>query len=291
MHGSRNQQTIAKSVAVEGIGYWSGSDVRVEFRPADPDSGVVFVREDLPDKTRLPALLANRKESPLRTTLCCGEVGVDMIEHIMAALAGLRIDNCEVHVNSQEMPGCDGSASPFVDALDAAGIIPQAAARKTLVIDRVIRRGDENSWVEARPSSSGQTILQFELDFGQDNPIGQQTLELVVTPESFREELAASRTFMLEHEAKALQKQGLGRRTTYKDLLVFGKDGPLENELHWSDECVRHKLVDMVGDLALAGCDLVGRFVAYRSGHRLNAELLQAICQEASQHDSLRRCA
>ncbi len=291
MHGSRNQQTIAKSVAVEGIGYWSGSDVRVEFRPADPDSGVVFVREDLPDKNRLPALLSNRKESPLRTTLCCGEVGVDMIEHIMAALAGLRVDNCEVHVNSQEMPGCDGSASPFVDALDAAGIIPQAAARKTLVIDRVIRRGDENSWVEARPSSSGQTILQFELDFGQDNPIGHQTLELVVTPESFREELAASRTFMLEHEAKALQKQGLGLRTTYKDLLVFGKDGPLENELHWSDECVRHKLVDMVGDLALAGCDLVGRFVAYRSGHRLNAELLQAVCQEASQHDSLRRCA
>jgi len=291
MHGSRNQQTIAKAVSVEGIGYWSGSDVRVEFHPADPDTGIVFVREDLPDKNRIPALLDNRHESPLRTTLCRGSAGVDMIEHIMAALAGLHVDNCEVHVDSQEMPGCDGSALPFVEALDSAEIVPQAATRKQLVIDRVIRRGDENSWVEARPCVTGQTILQFKLDFGDDNPIGRQTFEVVVTPETFREQLAASRTFMLEQEAKALQQQGLGKRTTYRDLLVFGQDGPLDNELRFDDECVRHKLVDMVGDLALAGCDLHGRFVAYRSGHRLNAELVGAIHSDAARCDSLRRCA
>jgi len=291
MHGSRNQRTIAKPATVRGTGYWSGQDVQVEFHPADPDTGIVFVRQDLPDCPRIPALIANRTETPLRTILRCGQAGVDMIEHIMATLAGLRIDNCEVRVDSQEMPGCDGSSLPFVEAIDEAQIVPQAACRREITIEQVIRCGDENSWVEARPCCRGQTILQFELDYGSGNPIGRQTFEISLSPESFREQLAASRTFMLENEARALQAKGLGRRTSSKDLLVFGQHGPLDNQLRWDDECVRHKVVDMVGDLALAGCDLVGHFVAYRSGHRLNAELLREICSKAAEHDSLKRCA
>lgn len=291
MHGSRNQRTIAKPAAVCGIGYWSGQDVRVEFHPAEADTGIVFVRQDLPACPRIPALIAHRTETPLRTTLQCGQAGVDMIEHIMAALAGLRIDNCEVRVDSREMPGCDGSSLPFVEAIDEAQIVPQSAVRREITIEQIIRCGDENSWVEARPCCCEQSILQFELDYGSGNPIGRQTFEISLSPESFREQLAASRTFMLEAEARALQAKGLGRRTSIKDLLVFGQYGPLDNQLRWDDECVRHKLVDMVGDLALAGCDLVGRFVAYRSGHRLNAELLREICSEAVERDSLQRCA
>ena len=291
MYPSRNQRTIANAASVEGIGYWSGRDVRVEFRPAAADTGIVFVRGDLEGCPRVAAAVDNWTETPLRTTLRCGGVGVDMIEHIMAALAGLQIDNCELWVDRPEMPGCDGSSLPFVEALDAAGIVEQNAPRPQRIVHRVIRLGNQESWVEARPCCGGRTILRHELDYGSGNPIGHQELEIWLSPESFRKNLAASRTFILEHEAAALRAQGLGQRTTCKDLLVFGAGGPIDNQLRFSDECVRHKLLDMVGDLALAGCDLLGRFLAYRSGHRLNAELVQTILAQGGAQEGLKRCA
>jgi len=214
-----------------------------------------------------------------------------MIEHVMAALAGLQIDNCQLWVDQQEMPGCDGSSLPFAEALAAAGIVRQDATRRQTIIRRPIRLGDAESWIEARPCCSGKTILQHELDYGSGNPIGRQTLEIALSPESFRQDLAASRTFVLEAEAAALRAQGLGRRTTCKDLLVFGPHGPIDNQLRFADECVRHKLLDMVGDLALAGCDLIGRFLACRSGHRLNAELVRAVLAQGQGQDGLKRCA
>lgn len=291
MYPSRNQRTIANAASVEGIGYWSGRDVRVEFRPAAADTGIVFVRGDLEGCPRVAAAVDNWTETPLRTTLRCDGVGVDMIEHIMAALAGLQIDNCELWVDRPEMPGCDGSSLPFVEALDAAGIVEQNAPRPQRIVHRVIRLGNQESWVEARPCCGGRTILRHELDYGSGNPIGHQELEIWLSPESFRKNLAASRTFILEHEAAALRAQGLGQRTTCKDLLVFGAGGPIDNQLRFSDECVRHKLLDMVGDLALAGCDLLGRFLAYRSGHRLNAELVQTILAQGGAQEGLKRCA
>jgi len=297
MDPTRNQQTIANTAVVEGVGYWSGREVRVEFRPAAIDTGIVFVRDDLQGRPRIAASIDNRTETPLRTTLRCGVAGVDMVEHIMAVLAGLHVDNCQLYVDQPEMPGCDGSGMPFVEALDAAGIVEQDAVRPQRIIRNVIRRGNEQSWIEARPlprnstCGAGKTILQCEVDYGQGNPIGCQSLEILLSPESFRKELAASRTFVLQREAEALQARGLGCQATYKDLLVFGPDGPIDNQLRYEDECVRHKLVDMVGDLALAGCDLYGRFVAYRSGHRLNAELVRAVLAEDEEHRELKRCA
>jgi UDP-3-O-acyl N-acetylglucosamine deacetylase len=291
MFPTRNQRTIAQTATVAGTGYWRGRDVRVEFRPAAVDTGLVFVRRDLPGCPRIAATIANRWESPLRTVLRSGGAGVDMIEHIMATLAGLQIDNCELWVDQAEMPGCDGSSLPFVEALDAAGIVEQEAARAQTVVCRKIRLGDEQSWIEARPCCSGKTILQYELDYGEGSPIGRQSLELALSPECFREDLAPSRTFLLEQEAAALQAQGLGQRTTCRDLLVFGSDGPIQNELRFADECVRHKLLDMVGDLALAGRDLIGRFTAYRSGHRLNAEMVRAVLCEEEAQAGLKRCA
>ncbi len=210
MYAIRKQCTISAPVAIEGFGFWSGRDVRVEFRPAEAGTGIVFVRRDLPRAPRIPALVANRIETPRRTTLALAGGSVEMVEHIMAALAGLHIDNCEIWVNEAEMPGCDGSSQPFVALLESAGIVEQEATRSVLVVRNITRLGDDDSWVEARPSSTGGMSVKFRLDYGTGNAIGRQTLQLAITPDSFRRELAASRTFMLEEEAHWLLSRGLG---------------------------------------------------------------------------------
>lgn len=291
LHVPRQQRTLAKTASVEGFGYWSGKDVRVEFRPAPADSGVVFVREDLPKPVKIKAVVAHRVETPRRTTLRAAGASVEMVEHIMAALGGMHVDNCEVWVNAAEMPGCDGSSLPFVEALAAAGFVEQKAARPTLFVREVTRLGNEESWVEARPGAAGALSVKFHLDYGSETAIGRQTLTLPVTPDSFRRELAPARTFMLKSEADWLLAQGLGTRATLKDLLVFDADGPIDNELRFRDECVRHKTLDLIGDLALAGCDLVGHFVAFRSGHRLNAELVRVLLTEGDMAGGWKRSA
>jgi UDP-3-O-[3-hydroxymyristoyl] N-acetylglucosamine deacetylase len=281
MHTYRQQQTIAQPVSVTGVGYWSGRDVRVELRPASANTGVVFVRRDLELPVHIAARIENRIETPRRTTLTSDGTSVEMVEHIMAALAGLQIDNCEVWVDSAEMPGCDGSSLAFVEALDSAGVVVQDAPRTCLVIGEVTRLGNEEGWIEARPASRQEFSVKFRLDYAATAPaIGRQTLEMAITPQSFRDELASSRTFLLEQEAQWLLDQGLGTRVTKKDLLIFDEEGPIENELRHEDECVRHKMLDLVGDLALMGCDVIGHVVAHRSGHRLNAELAKALIQE-----------
>jgi len=264
--------------------------VQLEFRPAEPDSGIVFVRRDA-GGARIGAVVANRIETPRRTTLSSGRVSVEMIEHVMAALAGMQIDNCEVWVDQPEMPGCDGSSLPFVEALEQAGAVEQPAIRPRLVVHNVTRLGSDDAWVEARPGAGGELSIKFRLDYGSGNGIGRQTLQLVVNPESFRRELAPSRTFVLQEEAQWLVARGLGKRATCQNVLVFDKNGPVDNELRYRDECVRHKSLDLLGDLALAGCDLVGHFVAHRSGHRLNAELVRALLNEEEIVEGRRRSA
>jgi UDP-3-O-[3-hydroxymyristoyl] N-acetylglucosamine deacetylase len=277
---TRPQQTLARPAVVEGVGYWSGRDVRVELHPAPADSGVVFVRNDLSHPARIPAQVAYRVEAPRRTVLSHGGASVEMVEHVMAALSGLQIDNCEVRVNQPELPGCDGSSLAYVEAIDAAGIIRQAAPRQQLVVREVARVGDDNAWIEASPPQRGGFSFKYHLDYGADNAIGRQTLNLDVTPDSFRRELASSRTFLLKAEADWLRAQGIAGKATVKDLLIFDDEGPIDNELRYPDECVRHKALDLVGDLALGGYDLIGHFVAHKTGHRLNAELLRALLRE-----------
>ncbi|MFO7905727.1 MAG: UDP-3-O-acyl-N-acetylglucosamine deacetylase [Planctomycetota bacterium] len=276
----RYQNTIAAPVAVEGFGYWSGLDVRVEFRPAPPNTGLVFVRADLGSPRRIKAEVANRVEVPRRTNLHTPYAVVEMVEHVMATLAGLQIDNCEIWVDRAEMPGCDGSSQPFVDAVCSVARVAQPAARETLAITEVVRVGDENCWVEARPASSHGLSIRYLLDYGEEGPIGRQSIDLVLSPRVFRAQLAAARTFILREEAEWLRRQGLGERVTCGDLLVFNDTGPVNNELRFHNECVRHKTADLVGDLALADCDIQGRIVGYRSGHRLNAELVRTLLRE-----------
>lgn len=293
------QRTIASPGAVSGFGYWSGQDVSVQFRPAEAGHGIVFVRTDLGPQARAPALAANQIDAQRRTVLELGGVRVAMVEHVMATLAGLGIDNCEVCVSAEEMPGLDGSARPFVEAIERAGIVELPAPRRTLRVTQSIRLEEGPAWIEAHPvfestipmgvASLGRPVpheglsVEYRLDYGQNNPVGRQRIKLEITPESFRRELADARTFMFKYEADWLISRGLGTRVSSRDLLVFDEHGLIDNTLRFEDECVRHKALDVIGDLALAGCDLHARIVAHRSGHRLNAALVRAIQEEAAQ--------
>lgn len=288
----RRQRTISKTTEVTGFGYWSGRDVRVQFRPASPDTGLVFVRDDYERPRRIPVHVNHRVEMPRRTSLAADGATVEMVEHVLAALHGLAIDNCEIWVNAPEMPGCDGSALPFVQALDAVGIAEQVVERSRLIVTEITRVGNQDSWVEARPVPKGKGLaLRYKLDYGPNTPIGKQAIDVNVTPQVFRSELASARTFIMEDEARWLKERGLGSRVTPKDLLVFGEEGIVDNELRFENECVRHKTLDLLGDLALAGCELVGQFIAFRSGHRLNAELVKVLLAEGFKEAGRRRSA
>ncbi|MBX7075580.1 MAG: UDP-3-O-acyl-N-acetylglucosamine deacetylase [Pirellulales bacterium] len=287
----RSQRTLSDSTRVEGFGFWSSRDVAVEFRPAPVNTGIVFVRGDLQPARRIPATIAHRIETPRRTTLTARGASVEMVEHIMAALSGLRIDNCEVWVDAPEMPGCDGSSLAFVQALDSVGVVEQDALRPVLAVREPMRIGNEDAWIEARPAADRGCHIRFRVDYGLSSPIGRQIYRATLTPETFRAEIAGSRTFLLQPEAEWLRSQGLAKRTTYQNALVFDDEGPLENELRFPEECARHKLLDVVGDLALTGCDIVGEFTAYRSGHRLNADMAKALLTEAELRGGWRRSA
>jgi UDP-3-O-[3-hydroxymyristoyl] N-acetylglucosamine deacetylase len=281
MSVARCQRTLCRSVAVDGFGYFSGRDIRVEFRPARTNAGIVFVRRDLGVTARVPVSPALRIDVPRRTTLEWRGVRVEMVEHILAALAGLRIDNCEIWVDAPEMPGCDGSAQAFVEALDSAGIVDSDEPVRQIRVAEAVRVGNDANWIEARPCRGNRLSVSFDLDYGTHPAIGRQTFALDVNPDSFRSELAPCRTFIPEEVAHAMVEQGLGLRVTSQNLLIFGPSGPIDNTLRFADECVRHKVLDVVGDLALTGCDVVADIVAYRSGHRLHAELAQHLLERA----------
>ena len=284
----RIQHTLSNPVSVSGFGYWSGLDVRIEFRPAAIDTGITFVRADLPDQPRIPACVGNRIDLPLRTALASGTASVEMVEHIMAALASEEVDNCEVWVDRAEMPGMDGSSQAFVDALRSVSRVNQARSRARLVVTEPIRVGDETSWIEATPSHHGEYYVEYQLDYTNCPAIGRQCFGIETGRDTFANQLANARTFLLEQEAQWLRDQGLGQKVTYQDLLVFGAEGPINNTLRYEDECVRHKTLDVIGDLALAGYDLDARIVACRSGHRLNAEMVRCLLHQAKLEDVLR---
>ncbi len=279
--GRRRQRTIARDAGVRGIGFLSECDVEVRFRPAEADTGILFRRVDLPGSPSVPALVDHVVPRQRRTTIQQGEAIVEMVEHVMAALSGLRIDNCVVDIDAGETPGCDGSSLAFVESLTEAGVVEQDRPRETIAIDRPVTVRDGKASVTAHPGETEGLILSYNLDFAPHPAIGVQSRFVEVQPERFRSEIAASRTFLLEPEAQALRAAGLGQRLGESDLLIFGPEGPINNTLRFPDECVRHKLLDMVGDLALAGKDLVGHVVAHRSGHTLNAELVRAVLDAA----------
>jgi UDP-3-O-acyl N-acetylglucosamine deacetylase len=276
----RRQRTIARPAAVAGFGFLTGAAVSVRFLPADDDFGIAFQRLDLPGSPPIPARLDFVVPRQRRTAISRQGATVEMVEHVMAALAGLEIDNCLVQIDGPEPPGCDGSSLDFVRALLDAGIIDQQSPKPLIVVSQEARvRGErDDSEIAATPVARRTLVITFELDYGPRSPIRPQQLTVECSPEQFVTNLAFARTFVLEAEAEALRQQGYGSRVTEKDLLIFGPDGPIGNSLRAVNECVRHKILDCIGDFALLGCELHGHFRAYRSGHALN----HAICRQVA---------
>ena len=282
----RPQRTLAGVREVRGVSFFLGADVSLRFSPAEPDTGVVFVRTDLPDRPSIPARIDHVVPSPRRTTIQHGPARVEMIEHVMAALAGSQVDNCQIEIDGPECPGLDGSSQILLELLDAAGIVEQDRPRPALELERSYTVRDGDAVLAAHPASGQHLTLSYHLDYGRDTPIGTQSYFLELTPQSFRTELAPSRTFLLESEALALRAAGIGRRTTERDVLIFGKEGVLGNALRYPEECARHKILDMVGDFALLGMDLHGFVVAHRSGHHANASLVRKL-RESVERDRI----
>jgi UDP-3-O-acyl N-acetylglucosamine deacetylase len=264
-------------VAVEGVGYLTGAMVRLRLLPAPPATGVIFVRTDLGPNARIPATVACVTGTHRRTTLGQAPLCVGLVEHVLAALAGLRIDNCWIEVDAPEPPGFDGSAQPFVEAIHKAGAKLQPARRAVWSVDTTVVVRHKGATLAFHPDDGDQLRISYLLDYGLSSPIVRQSYTLTVTPESFANDLACCRTFLLEEEALDLRRQGIGVRTSVTDLLVFGAYGPIENRLRFANEPARHKVLDLVGDLSLFGHDLRGHVVAYRSGHPHNVELVREL--------------
>jgi UDP-3-O-acyl-N-acetylglucosamine deacetylase len=297
----RYQRTLARPAEVWGVGYLTGATVRLRFVPAPPSTGIVFVRTDLRPRQQVPAHIDNVTGTQRRTTLGHPSAQIGLVEHVLAALAGLRIDNCHVELNAPEPPGLDGSARGFVTALLEAGICRQGARRPIFGVEQSVvlsARGatlalhppcdplvpELRVGTTAGPNLAPQHELYFSyfLDYGLTSPIARQVHTQALAPGSFAQELASCRTFILEEEAAELRRQGLGTRTSVADLLVFGPRGPVDNKLRYANEPARHKVLDLVGDLALLGADLCGHVVAYRSGHPFNVELVRRLHQQLS---------
>jgi len=277
----RRQRTIARPAEYRGFGFLTGADVTLQFLPAEENFGIQFQRVDLPGTLPIPASLAFLVPRQRRTAISRGGATVDLIEHVMAALAGLQIDNCLVQLNAPEAPGADGSCLAFVQTLLEAGIVEQTAERDLLVVhETCTARGDDgHSEITAGPVFRRTLVISYELDYGPRSPIKPQLLTFEFSPEAFVTSLAYARTFILEAEIEALKSQGYGSRVTASDLLIFGPSGVIGNQLRAPDECVRHKILDCIGDFALLGCDIHGHFRAYRSGHNVNHAITQLVSQ------------
>ena len=275
--GQRPQRTLARSVSISGRGIVTGADVSLCFQPAASNSGIVFQRTDLVRATPIPALTSSVTGTDRRTTLGEGSNSVTLVEHVLAALAGMRIDNCVVEIDGPEPPGLDGSARGFVDALLEGGIVLQAAKRQRWMVAEtlVLRQGGVT--LSMHPVRQGELRISYLLDYGVHAPIAPQAHTETITPDTFQHELADSRTFLLEQEARELQQRGVGQHLSAAEVVVFGPRGPIDNTLRHPDEPARHKILDLIGDLALSGLDVAGHIVAYRSGHPLNVELARTL--------------
>ena len=273
----RLQRTLTESVSVQGFGFWTGEDVCVELRPAAPNSGITFVRVDLPDHPRIPALIEYREEKPRQSSLVKGIARVDMVEHLLAAIRAHRIDNCEIHVDRPEMPGFDGSSRTFFRALETVRCTDQPAIRSVRLITRSFRIGSGDHWISVMPNRNGRNTFHYSLVADAGYPLENQDYEFDFSTESFRKEIMPCRTFLTKVEADYLLSQGLCGRVKAGDVLVLGKNGPIDNSFLFRNECARHKILDMIGDFSLTSCDWIGTFESYRGGHSLNAECVRQL--------------
>jgi len=276
----RHQQTIAQVVELEGRGLFTGEPATMRLRPAEPDEGIWFVRTDQSPPVRIAARVENVSKRARRTSLKNGTAAIETVEHCLSACAGLGIDNLQIELTGNEIPALDGSSLGFVQKLREGGILAQDAECQPFVIDDVLRVTEGDAELVALPPldpKSESLEISYDLDYGPEGPIGRQNYRVTVTPESFEANIAPARTFVLQCEADELRAAGLGTHLGYTDVLVVGPQGPIENRLRFPDEYVRHKILDLIGDLALFAAPLIGRVIARKSGHSLNHALAAAL--------------
>lgn len=290
MSASRNEHTIAVSCSLSGRGYWTGETVCLNIHPAPAGHGIRLVRTDLASTPGCQALVSAREEIALRTNLAAGAARFQMVEHLMAALYALEIDNCLVEIDGEELPGLDGSSAAYVEALQHAGLIVQAHVRRRLLINDRIRVGDAGGWIEATPATNGRAVFEYRLSFDSDSPIAVQEHRIELTPRRFARELATARTFVTQQQANQIRSSGIAAHVSNQDLLVIGDSGPIENEYRFTNECARHKTLDLIGDLALAGVELIGNFVSFRGGHQLNGRMAGLLAEMAAANGTVETC-
>jgi len=275
------QSTIRKEVELEGVGLHTGEKVKIRFKPLGPDSGIIFQRVDLAGKPTVQATVDNVidiSKSPRRTSIGSKEAEVHTIEHVMAVLSVLNIDNILIEINGPEVPGMDGSAFPFFETLEGAGIESQNVPRKSFQIREPIWLSEDDASIVIFPCQEFK--ISYLLSYDHHPYLKPQYLNFVINRDTFVKEIAPARTFCLEEEAEVLKHQGLGRGADYENTLVVGEKGVIKNKLRFENEFARHKILDLIGDLYLLGYALRGHVIAIKSGHPLNLKLLHKIEQQ-----------
>lgn len=274
------QRTLKETISCAGVGLHSGQKVGMTLRPADVDTGILFRRTDVPGgPVDIPARWDRVVDTQLCTVLGTAEgVTVGTVEHLMAAVAGAGVDNMIIELNGPEVPIMDGSAAPFQFLLDCTGLVEQDAPRMAIEVLRPVQVGDAEKSASLEPATTFSA--SFQIDF--DNPvIGRQKFYFDAVEGAFQREIARARTFGFAHEVAQLQAMGLARGGSLENAVVLTGNQILnEDGLRFEDEFVRHKVLDSVGDLYLAGGPLLGHFRGFRSGHALNNELLKKLLQD-----------
>ncbi len=269
------QATVKNKVVFSGIGLHSGKDVSMTLRPADAGTGIVFHRIDMSPSVSIEAIAKNVVNTRLSTTIGVSGAIVSTIEHLMAALSGCGIDNVHVDIDGPEVPIMDGSAAPFVEGLRKAGVRVLSRPRKYLVVKKPISVVDGDKKISIIPSR----YFRISFDMRFNHPVvNNQFRSMKFSDEVFARDYAPARTFGFLVEVETLKANGLARGGSLDNAVVIGDDGILNKEgLRYDDEFVRHKIMDSVGDLSLAGYSLVGHVKAYKSGHDLNHKLVTEI--------------
>lgn len=270
------QRTVKQEIRCKSIGLHSGRKVGMVIRPADVDEGIVFIRSDLRrEHNRIKADVNNVRDTTLATTLGLNGVTVSTVEHLMSAFSGMGVDNAVVEVDAPEIPIMDGSSRPFVELIKDAGIQMQSKSNKLLIIKKkvIVSEGESTAMLLPAP----EFTITYNIAF--DHPsIGEQSYHLKFSDVSYEEEICAARTFGFLRDVEYLQAKGLALGGSLKNAVVLDEHRIINKEgLRFPDEFVKHKILDAIGDLSLLGIPIIGHFVAFKSGHRLNNLLLKEL--------------
>ncbi len=271
------QHTLARETQCEGVGVHSGAPVRLRLIPAPADHGIVFRRVDLPGAPELPARFDRVVDTSLCTCLGDGAARIATVEHLMAALAGQGVDNLVIEIDGAEVPVMDGSSAPFVALIAETGLELQRSPRRHVRVLRPVEVRRGNKFAALLPTQDDHLTIDLAIDF-DSAVIGRQALTFALKGNAFSAELARARTFGFAHEVEAMRARGLGRGGSLENAVVIGDDGVLNpGGLRYDDEFVRHKALDALGDLYLAGAPILGRFLGERAGHMMHIEVLKAL--------------